>query len=171
MDASGRPDDDGPADRRLENLRRILEEQDCRFEVSAQPRNVHSAEAGARHGFGSLEQMTPTFILRSGDRFLAAVVSGATRLSYSKIKRELGLKDVSLASPEEVRATTGSDVGSVSMIQPDLQTIVDSRVAGLDVMFGGCGVANHTLRMAPADLIRVTRARVFDFTTPKEQRG
>jgi prolyl-tRNA editing enzyme YbaK/EbsC (Cys-tRNA(Pro) deacylase) len=157
------------SDPRLNALRRLLEQHGCRFELSEQPENVHSAEAGAQHGIGSLEQMAPTFVLRAGDRFLAAIVSGATRLSYSKIKRELGLKDVSLASRDDVRAKTGSDVGWVCLIQPDLETIVDSRVAEQTVVFGGCGVPNHTLHLAPADLIRITRARVFDFTMPKEQ--
>jgi len=151
----------------VEELRRLLESEGADFEVLAHPQAVTSAEMGNARGFGALEEMTPTLIVRSEQGPLAAIISGATRLSYKKLKRELRLKDVSLATPEAVRELTGADVGSVSLVNPGVPTIVDARLLDLQQGFGGCGAPGYTLRIKVADLVRITRARVFDFTEPK----
>jgi prolyl-tRNA editing enzyme YbaK/EbsC (Cys-tRNA(Pro) deacylase) len=69
-----------------------------------------------------------------------------------------------LAASDVVQQLTGSEVGTVSLIQRDLPTLVDSRVAEMETIYGGCGVPNHTLAISPKDLIRVLNAQVFEFT-------
>ncbi len=64
---------------------------------------------------------------------------GDTRLSYKKIKRRLGLKNVSLAAPERVKQLTGSEVGQVALVNFGLKTIVDERVTQVETIYGGCG--------------------------------
>ncbi len=113
--------------------------------------------------------MAPTFILRSEIGFLAAIIRGDTRLSYKKIRQELKLKDVSLATPEQVREVTGSEVGCISLINTGVKTILDSRLAEMETVYGGCGVPYHTLRVSPQDLTALLRAQVFDFTEPKDK--
>lgn len=154
--------------RRLSALRAILDAAGCRYEILEHQTTLHSAEDGVAKGMGRLEEMAPTFILRTEAGFLAAIVSGATKLSYRKLRKTLGLTNVSLASPETVLDLTGSPVGTVSLVQRELATIVDERLAALEEGFGGCGIPGHTLRIRMGDLIRVARARVFDFTEPKE---
>jgi prolyl-tRNA editing enzyme YbaK/EbsC (Cys-tRNA(Pro) deacylase) len=56
----------------------------------------------------------------------------------------------------------------VSLVNQGIPTIVDSRLTQAPAVYGGCGVPHHTLRINPLDLIRVTEARVFDFTEAKE---
>ncbi len=41
------------------------------------------------------------------------IIRGDKRLSYRKIKSELGLTNVSLATPEQVKELTGVEVGRV----------------------------------------------------------
>jgi prolyl-tRNA editing enzyme YbaK/EbsC (Cys-tRNA(Pro) deacylase) len=113
--------------------------------------------------------MAPTFILRSEIGYLAAVVRGDTRLSYKKIKRELKLKNLCLASPEQVQQVTGSEVGYVSLFNAGVTTIIDSRLTEVETIFGGCGVPRYTLKINPRDLIVLARAHVFDFTEPMEK--
>jgi len=153
---------------RLRSLRSMLDDARCRYEILSHEITLHSAEDGVAHGMGTLSEMAPTFILKGDGSFFAAIVSGATRLSYRKLRKSLGLSNVSLAEPSTVLDLTGSVVGTVSLVQTALPTIVDERLAALSDGYGGCGVPGHTLRVRVADLVRVTRARVFDFTDPKE---
>jgi len=155
-------------ERKLSALRSTLDAADCRYTILAHETTVHSAEDGVARGMGRLEEMAPTFILKSDGGFLAAILSGATKLSYRKIRKNLGLSNVSLAPPQSVLEITGSPVGTVSLVQTAVPTILDERLASLPEGFGGCGVPGHTLRIRLADLIRITRARVFDFAEPKE---
>lgn len=148
-------------------LRGLLDQAGADYEILTHPGAVLTAEEGVQRGMGDLAEMAPTLILETEKGYIAAIISGATRLSFKKIKKALGLKNVSLASPEVVLRETGAAVGSVSLVNPGLTTIVDMRVEGLRAVFGGCGIPHHTLRISPRDLIQVTQANVFDFAEPR----
>jgi len=128
---------------------------------------IRSAQEGAQQGLGLLANMAPAFIIRSETGYLAAIIRGDTRLSYKKIKQKLRLKNLSLASPEQVQQVTGSEIGYVSLINSGIVTIIDSRIAEVDTIYGGCGIPRYTLQINSQDLIALTQAQVFDFTEPK----
>lgn len=164
---SGTPSDQDTA--RLDQLKAALDAAGVKYTLLAHDRLIQSAEDGAEHGFGGLANMAPTFILRSGSSYLAAVIRGDTRLSYKKIKKELHLKDISLATPEQVREVTGAEVGYVSLVNPGMATLVDSRLLEMGTIYGGCGVPYYTLQMDPRDLVAAVQARAFDFTELKKE--
>jgi prolyl-tRNA editing enzyme YbaK/EbsC (Cys-tRNA(Pro) deacylase) len=152
---------------RLLRLRQILDRAGVPYRILAHEMTVVSALMGVEHGIGSIDEMAPTLILKSEHGLLAAIISGSTRLSYRKIKRALGVKDIALASAEIVKQATGAAVGTVSLVNGTLPTIIDSRLAGVEAVYGGCGVPRHTLYIRIQDLVTVTGAQVFDFTEPR----
>jgi len=152
---------------RINHLKAVLDRQEAEYEFIAHQLTLVSPEDGVEHGVGGLSEMAPTFILKTEKGFLAAVISGDSRLSYKKIKKELGLKDVSLAGPDAVREETGAEIGYVSMINPGMETIIDARLMEQPRACGGCGVPATTLMILPRDLARVTGARIFNFTELK----
>ena len=154
---------------RLNQLRQILDGANVNYEILSHTETIISAEDGVARGIGNLAEMAPTLILESEKGFIAAIISGRTRLSYKKIKKMLGLKNVSLAKPDVVLRVTGAEVGTVSLVNLEFPTIIDSMLKETTNVFGGCGVPRHTLRIAPLDLILVTQAKVFDFTESKER--
>ena len=149
--------------RQLEKLRSVLDNHGAEYHILENESNLASAEDGAESGLGPLDTMAPTFILRSKIGYIAAVARGDTRLSYKKIKQHFGLKDVSLASPEEVEQLTGARVGYVALINPGLPTIVDERLLEKTEIYGGTGIPGHTLAAAPQTIVKCTQAEVFDF--------
>lgn len=154
----------------LEKLKQILDEAGAQYEIFSHDETIVSASDGVESGFGSLEEMAPTFILNTERGYLTAIISGKTRLSYKKIKKALGLKNVSLASPEMVIQATGAQIGYVSLINPGLVTIIDPQVTNSPQVYGGCGIPRYTLCINPHDLIRITQAQVFDCTEPKQNK-
>ena len=148
-------------------LRTTLDAAGVHYRILHHPEAVSSALDGACHGFGTLEQMAPTLILRTEQGYLAAIISGATRLSYKKIKKHLGLKNVSMAAPAEVLEVTGAEVGAVAMVNPGLRTLIDSQLAPIGEVFGGCGILRYSLAIHASHLISITAAEVFDFTEPR----
>ncbi len=145
---------------RLRGLRQILDTAKARYEIFSHANTVLSVEDGVQQGVGRLNEMAPTLILETEKGLLAAILSGGTRLSYKKIKKGLGLKNVALARPERVYEATGAEVGTVCLVNPDFLTVIDTRLP--DVVYGGCGIPRHTLCIHREDLIRVTQAFVFD---------
>jgi prolyl-tRNA editing enzyme YbaK/EbsC (Cys-tRNA(Pro) deacylase) len=152
---------------RLNEIRHILDAAQAKYSILNNAVSVHSADDGVMKGVGQLEQMAPTFLIQSENGWICAVISGQSRLSYKKIKKQLGLKNLSLAKPDDVELVTGAKIGTVSLINPGLLTIVDSHLMTLDTVYGGCGAPRHTLQICVADLIAVSQAQVFDFTELK----
>jgi prolyl-tRNA editing enzyme YbaK/EbsC (Cys-tRNA(Pro) deacylase) len=157
-------------DERLTDLTRLLDASGARYEILIHDETIASAADGLAHGVASLSELAPTLILETEKGPIAAIISGETRLSYKKVKKHLGLKNVSLATREAVKDRTGADVGSVSLINPGMPTIVDTGVAQVEAIYGGCGIPCHTLRIHPQDLIKITGATVFDCSDPKTNR-
>ncbi|KSV66567.1 hypothetical protein N185_32385 [Sinorhizobium sp. GW3] len=148
----------------LAHARQFLDEKRVRFLIHIHPEEIVTARDGVGHGFGRREQMAPSFVVRTSNGPVLAVIQGSRRLSYKKLKRLLGVKDISLASPEEVIAVTGTPVGSVSLVQVNIPVIFDTRLLEEKVIFGGCGVANATLEISPSDLIGVLDADIADIS-------
>lgn len=151
----------------LTRLKEALDAAGINYAIHVHSFAIQSAQDGVEQGLGGLANMAPTLILRSENNYLAAIIRGDTRVSYKKIKRNLKLKDLSLASPEQVKQVTGSEVGYVSLINSGVVTVIDSRIAEMDTIYGGCGIPNYTLQISPQDLIALTQSQVFDFTEPK----
>ena len=151
-----------------EKLQNLLTASNADYDILLHDETLRSAEDGVEQGLGDLGDMAPTFILKTENGFMAAIISGETRLSYKKIKKQFGLKNVALARPEQVAQITGAEVGYVSLINPQLPTIIDGRIVRLEKVFGGCGVPQMSLRISTADLVRITCATVFDFTEQKQ---
>ena len=154
---------------RLSQLKEALNAANVNYTLFAHDLPIRSAQEGAEQGFGELANMAPTFILRSETGYLAAIIRGDTRLSYKKIRQKLKLKNVCLATPEQVGQVTGSEVGYVSLFNAGVMTIMDSRLTELDTIYGGCGVPCYTLKINPQDLIALAQAQVFDFAEPKDK--
>jgi prolyl-tRNA editing enzyme YbaK/EbsC (Cys-tRNA(Pro) deacylase) len=165
-DRSKPPMDCAPG--RLAQLRAYLDSLGIDYTVLVHDRNIAGAQDGTEMGLGTLSAMAPTFILRTEGGYLAAILRGDTRLAYKKIKQKLGLRNVSLATPEQVEQLTGSEVGSVALVTPGIRTILDARVTEVAAVYGGSGEPKHTLRISPPDLIRATQAQVFDFAEFKD---
>jgi prolyl-tRNA editing enzyme YbaK/EbsC (Cys-tRNA(Pro) deacylase) len=152
---------------RLDKVRQILDAAQAKYSILINTDTVHSANDGVMKGVGQLEQMAPTFLIQTENGWICAVISGQSRLAYKKIKKQLGLKNISLAKPDDVELVTGAKVGTVSLINPELLTIVDRHLMTLETVYGGCGAPRHTLQICVADLIAVSNAQVFDFTDLK----
>jgi prolyl-tRNA editing enzyme YbaK/EbsC (Cys-tRNA(Pro) deacylase) len=152
---------------RLDKMRQILDAAQATYSFIINDDTVYSADDGVMKGVGQLEQMAPTFLIQSENGWMCAIISGRSRLSYKKIKKQLGLKNISLAKPDDVERVTGAKVGTVSLINPGLLTIVDSHLLTLETVYGGCGAPRHTLQICVADLIAVSKAQVFEFTDLK----
>jgi prolyl-tRNA editing enzyme YbaK/EbsC (Cys-tRNA(Pro) deacylase) len=152
---------------RLNKIMHVLNAAQANYSILTNTYNIRSADEGVMKGVGQLEQMAPTFLIQSERGWICAIISGKSRLSYKKIKKQLGLKNISLAKPDDVELVTGAKVGTVSLINPGLSTIVDSHLMTLETVYGGCGVPRHTLQISVADLVAISQAQVFEFADLK----
>lgn len=123
-----------------------------------------NAAIGSQHYGIDLSQCTPTFILKVDQDFVALVIQGSRKIDFRRVEAYLGAKKVRMASKDEILTLTGSPIGSVSLINKGLRTLIDRGASEIAYCYGGCGVENHTLKIKSQDLIKATQAELGDFT-------
>lgn len=152
------------SDTKLDQLDKILKENNTDYSIYTDSVNVKSAQEGADLYNIHLSETTPTLILKTKEKYYAAIICGNRRLSFKKLKQALKLQSVSMADPQIILALTGARVGEISLINHGMTTLVDIHVLKNINCYGGCGVPNKTLRINTQDLIRITHAEVLDFS-------
>lgn len=101
-------------------------------------------------------------------RLVVAVLPVTSSLSLKALAAAVGGKRASLASPADAERATGYVVGGISPLggRKALPTVVDSSAARLATMYVSGGRRGFDVGLAPADLIRLTRAVTADVCAP-----
>jgi Cys-tRNA(Pro) deacylase len=106
------------------------------------------------------------FAAKSGEVVLA-ILSGASRVSRPLLQDITGLRGLNLADPAIVLQRTGYPAGGTPPVghTSRLDVVIDSDVMELPVVYGGGGRIDALLKIRPAEIARVTRARVAPIAT------
>ena len=122
-----------------------------------------SQEAAAAIGC-TVAEIAKSLIFRSAEgRAVLVIASGVDRVDEKKVEALLG-QSIGRADAEFVRERTGYAIGGVAPVGHASTPIVliDSALARLAYVWAAAGTPNAVFRIAPADLIRLTQARVVD---------
>jgi prolyl-tRNA editing enzyme YbaK/EbsC (Cys-tRNA(Pro) deacylase) len=112
------------------------------------------------------------FVVRAGERDsqVLVIANGVTQIDSRKLADLLGVgrKRIRLASAEVVLARTGFPAGGVPPFgfPFPLPTTIDRRVFDQTVVYGGGGDDHTMMRIAPAELLRVTGGQIADVRKP-----
>ncbi len=134
------------------------------YEITEDQVLMANAKIGAHHYGIDLNECTPTFILKADNNYIAVIIQGNRKLDFKKLREYLGAKKVTMATKDEIFNLTKSPIGSVSMINPNIKTLIDSGVRDLEYCYGGCGVEKYTMKIKATDLIKITHSAVDDFS-------
>jgi prolyl-tRNA editing enzyme YbaK/EbsC (Cys-tRNA(Pro) deacylase) len=139
--------------------------------VREMPESTRSAaEAAAALGC-DVAQIVKSLIFRSVvcDEALLVMISGADRVDETRLARVLG-EDVERASGRFVRDRTGYAIGGVPPVclTKPLTTYLDEQLLHHDLVWAAAGTPRAVFSVKPADLVRITSARVVDVAGPRE---
>jgi Cys-tRNA(Pro)/Cys-tRNA(Cys) deacylase len=109
----------------------------------------------------SHEEVFKTLVARVDGALVTAVVPVAGSLDLKALAAALGAKKAAMAEPADAERATGYVVGGISPLgqRSRLPTVVDESVLGLDAVYVSAGRRGLQVRLAPADLLRVSAAR------------
>ena len=105
-----------------------------------------------------------SLLFKTEDTFTLCLVSGDKKASLNKIKKKLRLKDVSMASADEVKNTTGFTIGGVSPIGHlnKIDILMDNSLDRFKFLFAAAGHPNCVFKITYNDLKEITNCRVED---------
>ena len=105
-----------------------------------------------------------SLLFRTEDAFLLCLVSGDKRCSLNKLKKITQIKDVSMASPEDVKIQTGYTIGGVSPVghQKNIKIFVDESLNRFEDIFAAAGHPNCVFKINFENLLKITKGEIKD---------
>ncbi len=117
----------------------------------------------------SYDEVFKTLVARVDGRLVTAVVPVSGNLDLKALATATGGKKAAMAEPADAERATGYVVGGISPLgqRSRMPVVVDDSVLTLDAVYVSAGRRGLQVRLAPADLLRVTGAR----TAPLRRTG
>ena len=105
-----------------------------------------------------------SLLFKTGDNFTLCLVAGDKRCSLIKLKKIKDEKDISMASPEEVKNQTGYTIGGVSPIGhlEKIEIIIDNSLKRFNELFAAAGHPNCVFKINFKDIQKITYGKVED---------
>ena len=130
------------------------------------PEGTPTASAAAKAVGSSRAQIVKSLVFVCDGRPTLALVPGDRRADETKVAVVAGAKGARVARPDEVLAATGFEPGGVAPFPaPGIsQVLMAGELLAHDRVWIGAGSERHMAGLAPADLLRLTQARVGDLT-------
>ena len=133
------------------------------------PDAIHSADGVAEHLGIPLHEVYKTLVVERPARgkTLLALVAADRDLGLKKMATSLGEKKLRMARHAEAERLTGLKVGGISalvLLNRGFQICLDRRATDLEQIVISAGRRGTNLRLAVADLLRVTGAQIVDVT-------
>jgi Cys-tRNA(Pro)/Cys-tRNA(Cys) deacylase len=106
-------------------------------------------------------QVFKTLLTRVDGALTVAVVPVSGSLDLKALAAAAGGRKAAMADPADAERTTGYVLGGISPLgqKKALPTVVDETAMGFDTVMVSAGKRGLQVELAPADLVRLTRAR------------
>jgi len=149
-----------------EKLKALLLSRNLRFRFIEFSEPVRTVEQAGRKV--PVEKIVKSIVMiDSGGNPLLAIVKAQSMVSHRKIKTLLEVKDVRLATPEEVLAHSGYPAGGVPPFNSINRVLFDPEILKNETSIAGGGDVNKLIEVRTKDIVDVLRPRIADISDKK----
>ena len=148
----------------VKRAEKALKEFDETLSVTELENTARTALDAAKSLNCEVGAIVKSLLFKNGDNFFLCLVSGDKRCSLNKLKKFFNSKDLSMASPDDVKEQTGYTIGGVSPIGHinSLQILVDSSLNRFKNLYAAAGHPNCIFKINFNDLIKITNGSIED---------
>ena len=131
------------------------------IELEQTARTANDAANSLNTEVGSIVK---SLLFRNEGNFFLCLVSGDKRCSLNKLKKIFNSKDLSMASPDEVKDQTGYTIGGVSPVghKNKLEILVDESLSRFKNLYAAAGHPNCIFKINFDELLNLTNGTVKD---------
>ena len=131
------------------------------------PAGAPTAQEAADAVGCKLCEIVKSLVFECGDRTVLAMIPGDRRADAAKIATAMGADRARIAPPARVRELTGFEPGAVAPFPPAKvdRVLIDRHLLLHEHVWVGAGSETHLARLAPAELVRLSRAEHLDLVS------
>ncbi|MDC1279865.1 YbaK/EbsC family protein [Pelagibacteraceae bacterium] len=129
----------------------IILEESARTAIDAA--NSLKCEVGA---------IVKSLLFKKESSFILCLVSGDKRCSVNRLKKLFNIKDISMASPDDVKTQTGYTIGGVSPVGHNnkVEIIIDNSLEKFTDLYAAAGHPNCVFKINFKNLHKITNGKV-----------
>ena len=148
----------------LEKIKEILDSFSIEYEILNHEPVYTSLDAAKIRDTG-LSNGAKALVFMADGKPILIVVPGDKKVDLRKFKQKFSIKDLRMASKEEVKDITTLEVGSIPPVGKamNLKSYFDSSFLEKDVVAFNAGSHLVSIRMKAKDLIKVESPVIYEF--------
>ena len=148
----------------VKRAEKFLKDFDQSLEVIVLENSARTAKDAATALDCNVGAIVKSLLIKTNDDFILCLIAGDKRCSLNKLKKIKGKKDISMASPEDVKTQTGYTIGGVSPIGHlrKIEIIIDNSLERFNQLFAAAGHPNCVFKINFINIQKITNGRVED---------
>ena len=148
----------------VKRAEKFLKDFNQSFKVLVLKDSARTAQDAATALGCDVGAIVKSLLFKNEDSFTLCLVAGDKRCSLNKLKKIKDEKDISMASPEEVKTQTGYTIGGVSPVGHlnDVEIFIDKSLERFNELFAAAGHPNCIFKINFKDIQKITNGKVED---------
>ena len=148
----------------VKRAEKFLKEFDQSLEVIILENSARTAQDAATALDCNVGAIVKSLLFKTYDGFILCLVAGDKRCSLNKLKKIKNKKDISMASPGDVKTQTGYTIGGVSPVGHlnKIEIFIDNSLERFNELFAAAGHPNCVFKINFKDIQQITNGKVED---------
>ena len=150
----------------VKRVKKLLIEFDTKQSVIVLDNSARTALEAATSLGCEVGAIVKSLLFKTENKFNLCLVSGDKKASLNKIKKILNIKDVSMASAEDVKKITGYTIGGVSPIGHlnKVDILIDNSLKRFSSLYAAAGHPNCVFKINFMDLQKLTNGLIREIS-------
>jgi prolyl-tRNA editing enzyme YbaK/EbsC (Cys-tRNA(Pro) deacylase) len=150
----------------VKRVQKTLKEFDPKLEVIVLKSTARTALEAATTLDSQVGAIVKSLLLKTQNTFTLCLIAGDKKASLNKIKKELNIKDASMASANEVKEITGFTIGGVSPVGHlnKINVLIDNSLKRFNHLFAAAGHPNCIFKTNFNDLQKISNGSIKEIT-------
>ena len=148
----------------VKRVEKFLKNFDQSLEVILLKNSARTAQDASTALGCDVGAIVKSLLFKTEDNFILCLVPGDKRCSLIKLKKIKNKKEISMASPEEVKTQTGYTIGGVSPLGHlnKVEIFIDKSLDRFIDLFAAAGHPNCVFKINFSNIKKITNGRIED---------
>ena len=146
----------------VKRAEKFLKDFDQSLEVIILENSARTAQDAATALDCNVGAIVKSLLFKTDDGFILCLVAGDKKCSLNKLKKIKLKKDISMASPEDVKTQTGYTIGGVSPVGHlnKIEIFIDKSLERFNDLYAAAGHPNCVFKINFSDIQKITNGKV-----------
>ena len=150
----------------VKRVEKFLKEYDSNLKVTLLDNSARTALEAAASLNCKVGAIVKSLLFKAKNTFILCLVAGDKKASLIKIKKTINVKDVSMASADEVKKVTGFTIGGVSPVGHlnKIDIYIDNSLERFDNLYAAAGHPNCVFKVDYSNLQKMTKGLIKEIS-------